>query len=149
MAHHSREAVRAAPVDGSASRPSRRDVSVVCGLMCVAATAGVVGLARGSIDFGPEITARLPAASPVLGAVALGVVVALPMGAAAVAGWRRSPRTADLAILAGTALVGWIAVEVAFIRSFSWLQPACAVYGGVVLALGLLLRRSAARRRGI
>jgi hypothetical protein len=111
--------------------------------MSLAAVAGAIGLAGGGIDPGPEITSRIPAASPVLAGVALGVVVAVPMGATAVAGWRRSPWTADLAILAGGALVGWIAVEVAVIRSFSWLQPACAAYGAVVLALGLRLRRAA------
>jgi hypothetical protein len=129
-------------VPSTTTRPSPRQISVVCGLMCAAAVGGVVGLAGGGIDFGPEITARIPAASPVLGAVALGVAVTLPMGAAAVAGWRRSPRTADLAILAGAALIGWIVVEIAFIRSFSWLQPACALYGAAVLGLGLRLRRS-------
>lgn len=143
MHQHSSPLVR--PV--AATRPSARDVTVVCGLMSVAAVAGVIGLAGGGIDFGPEITSRIPGASPVLAAVALGVVVALPMAAAAVAGWRRAPSTADLDILAGAALIGWIAVQVAVIRDFSWLQPACAVYGGVVLVLGLLLRRSAASRR--
>lgn len=44
--------------------------------------------------------------------------------------------------LAGAALIGWIVVEIAFIRSFSWLQPACALYGAAVLGLGLRLRRS-------
>jgi hypothetical protein len=110
--------------------------------MCAAAVAGVIGLAGGALDLGATITARIPAASPVLGAVALGLVVAVPMGAAAVAGWRGSGRTAALASFAGTALIGWIAVEIAVIRTFSWLQPACAVYGGVVLALAALLRRS-------
>lgn len=146
MAQRTSEPTR--PVTGDAGpRPSPRDVSVVCGLMCLAAVAGVIGLAGGGIDFGAEITSRIPAASPVLAAAALGVAVALPMGAAAVAGWRRSPWTADLTILAGAALIGWIAVEVAVIRSFSWLQPACAVYGVVVLVLGLLLRRSGAPHR--
>ena len=143
MAQRTREPVR----PRTATRPSPRDLAVVCGLMSVAALAGVIGLAGGGIDFGPEVTSRIPAASPVLGAVALGLVVALPMGAAAVAGWRRSPWSADLAILAGAALIGWIAVEIAFIRTFSWLQPACAVYGAVVLVLGLLLRRSQTAQR--
>lgn len=128
-------------------RPSPRDVAVVCGLMAVAAVAGVVGLAGGGMDLGRTLTARIPGASPVLGAVALGLVVALPMGATAVAGWQRSPWTADLAILAGAALIGWIAVEISFIRTFSWLQPVCAGYGAVVLALALLLRRSNAAQR--
>lgn len=143
MAQRTREPVHPA----TATRPSPRDLAVVCGLMSVAALAGVIGLAGGGIDFGPEVTSRIPAASPVLGAVALGLVVALPMGAAAVAGWRRSPWSADLAILAGAALIGWIAVEIAFIRTFSWLQPACAVYGAVVVVLGLLLRRSRTAQR--
>lgn len=127
---------------GPGARPSSTDLSVVCGLMCAAALAGVVGIAGGGIDFGPEVTARIPAASPAVAATALGVVVAVPMGVAAVAGWRRSPWAADLAIVAGAALIGWIVVQVAVIRTFSWLQPACAVYGAVVLLLGLLLRRS-------
>ena len=108
--------------------------------MSLAAVAGVIGLAGGGLDLGPAMTSRIPGASPVLGAVALGVVVAVPMGVAAVAGWRRSPRTADLAILAGTALIGWIVVEIAFIQAFSWLQPLCAAYGVMVVVLGLRLR---------
>lgn len=143
-----RATARHAALPGSGPRPSPRDLSVVCGLMCLAAVAGAIGLAGGGIDLGPAVTSRLPADSPVLAAVALGTVVALPMGAAAVAGWRRSSWTADLAILAGAALIGWIAVELAVIRTFSWLQPACAVYGAVVLALGVLLRRRGASRSG-
>lgn len=123
-------------------RPSARGLSVVCGLMGLTAAAGVVGLARRSIDLGPEVTARLPGRSPEVAAVALGAVVAVPMGAAAVAGGRRAASTADLAVLAGSALIGWIVVQVAVIRAFSWLQPVCAAYGAVVLALGLRLRRS-------
>jgi hypothetical protein len=122
--------------------PTRRQVAAACALMCLAAVSGVVGLAGGGIDFGPVITTRLPWQSPVLAAVALGLVVAGPMGAAAVLGWRRSPRTAEAAILAGLALTGWIVVETAVIRTVSWLQPACLAYGGLVLALGLLLRRT-------
>jgi hypothetical protein len=117
-------------------------VAVVCGLMALAAVAGVVGLAGGGIDFGPAITARLPWHSPGVAAAALGVVVALPMGSAAVAGWRRSPLTSDAAVLAGLALIVWIVVEIAVIRAFSWLQPACLAYGALVLTLGLRLRRS-------
>lgn len=139
--------VEARPTTGPG--PSPRAVGASCGLMCVAAVAGVVGLAGGSLDLGKEITARIPAASPVLGAVALGLVVAVPMGAAAVAGWRRSRWTAALAGFAGTALIGWIAIEIAIIRTFSWLQPACALYGAGVLALAVLLRRSDPSQRAL
>jgi hypothetical protein len=44
--------------------------------------------------------------------------------------------------IAGLALIGWIVVEVAVIRTFSWLQPVCFLYGAGVLALGVLLRRT-------
>lgn len=132
--------VEARPAHGPHLLP--RAVGAVAGGMCAAALAGVVGLAGGGLDLGPDINARVPAASPVLAAVALGLVVAVPTGAAAVAGWRRSRRTAALAGFAGTALIGWIAVEVAVIRTFSWLQPACALYGALLLALALELRRS-------
>lgn len=129
------------------TRPSPRALAGVCGPMSVAAAAGAVGLATGALDLGAEVTARLPGASPLLAGAALGLVVALPMGATTVAGWRRSARTADLGVLAGTALIGWIAVEIAVIRTFSWLQPICASYGALVLGLALLLRGSNEPRR--
>jgi hypothetical protein len=149
MTQRTGEAARVETRPASGPRPSPRAVGVACGVMCVAGLAGVVGLAGGSLDLGPAITARIPAGSPVLGAVALGLVVALPMGAAAVAGWRRSRWTATLAAVAGTALIAWIAVEIAFIRTFSWLQPVCAVYGAGVLVLAVLLRRSDPSQRAL
>ena len=122
-------------------RPGPTDIALVCGVMATAAVAGAVGLISGSLDLGATVTARLPADSPELAGVALAVVVALPMTAAAVAGARRLPASDDLAVLAGSALIGWIVVEAAVIRTFSWLQPACLLYGAVVAAIGLLARR--------
>ena len=77
----------------------RRTVGAACGLMSAAAVAGAVGLAKGEIDLGPTITSRLPLHSPRLGGIALAGLVALPMGAAAVAGGRRSPRTGNLSLI--------------------------------------------------
>jgi hypothetical protein len=37
---------------------------------------------------------------------------------------------------AGLLLVGWIAVQLPVIRTFSWLQPICALLGLAVLVLG-------------
>lgn len=133
---------RSVPPEPSAAGPTRRQVALVCAGMFLAAVSGAVGLAGGGIDFGPTITGRLPWHSPVLAAMALGLVVAAPMGTAAVLGWRRSQRAPDAAILAGLALIGWIVVETVVIRTVSWLQPACLAYGGLVLALGFLLRRN-------
>ena len=126
---------------GAAS--GRRSVGVACGLMSGLAAAGAVGLVGGGIDLGPTIRGRLPLHSEPLGGVALAGIVGVPMGAAAVAGWRRSPRTGDLAVLAGTALAGWIVGQVAIIRSYFWLQPVCFAYGVGVAGAGLALRRRA------
>ena len=125
-----------------AQRPRPSDLALICGLMAVTAGAGAVGLIGGGLDHGATVTGRLPADSSQLAGVALAVVVGLPMTAAAVAGVRRSPAAADLTVLAGTALVGWITVQVAVIRTFSWLQPACLLYGSVVAVLGVLARRA-------
>jgi hypothetical protein len=114
--------------------------------MSVTAGAGVVGLVGGGIDLGPTIKGRLPAHSQVLGGLALGAVVAAPMAAAAVAGWRRSPRAGDLAAVAGAGLAGWIVAQVLIIRTYFWLQPVCFGYGLAVLAAGLRLRRRDSRR---
>lgn len=118
-----------------------RPLAVACGAMSATAAAGVVGLVGGGVDLGPTIRDRLPAHSQVLGGAALGATVAVPMGFAAVAGWRRSPRTGDLAALAGAALAGWIVGQVLIIRTYFWLQPVCFGYGLAVLAAGLRLRR--------
>jgi hypothetical protein len=104
--------------------------------MAVAAYAGVVGLMTGVLDMGTLLNGRLPLRSPVLGAFALLVIVALPMTVAAVAAWRGLPWADPAVVTAGLALVGWIVVEVAFIRTFSWMQPVCAAYGALLAGLG-------------
>jgi hypothetical protein len=133
-----RETTAAPAPDASGAR---RALGMACGLMSATAVAGVVGLVGDGIDLGPTITARLPFHSQVVGGVALAGIVAVPMGAAAVAGWRRSARTGDLAVLAGMALGGWIVGQVAIIRTFSWMQPVCFAYGAAVAGAGQALRR--------
>ena len=120
---------------------ARRILGAACGLMSATAVAGVVGLVGHGIDLGPTIGRRLPLHSQALGGVALAGIVAVPMGAAAVAGWRDSPRTGGLAVLAGTALAGWIVSQVAIIRTFSWMQPVCFAYGVAVAGAGRALER--------
>jgi len=131
---------------GRSLRARHRWTGVAAGLMAAAAYAGVIGLAGGSINMGAAINHRLPLHSPALGAAALLVIVALPMTAAAVAAWRTVTRAPEIVTLAGLALIGWIAVEIAFIRTFAWLQPVCAAYGALMVALGWWLARDRARR---
>ena len=65
------------------------------------------------------------------------------MTIAAVAAWRGPPWADAAVVLAGLALDGWIVVEVAVIRTFSWMQPVCAGYGALLAVLGWRSARSA------
>ncbi|HEX5116904.1 MAG TPA: hypothetical protein VFW65_17065 [Pseudonocardiaceae bacterium] len=127
-------------------RVRRSWAAMITGITAVSAVAGGVGLATGTVDMGATITARLPWHSTVLAGMALLVVVAVPMAwACFLAAWNRPGQ--DVAVItAGALLVGWIAVEVAVIREFSWLQAVFAVIGLVVLLTGLLMRRPAEHR---
>ncbi len=131
---------------GRALRARNRWTGVAAGLMAAAAYAGVIGLAGGSINMGTVINERLPLHSPVLAAAALLAVVALPMTAAAVAAWRGITRAPEIVSLAGLALIGWIVVEIGFIRTFAWLQPVCAAYGVLLVMLGWWLAQARAQR---
>ena len=92
--------------------------------------AGVYGLGSGGISFGADIDARLPFHSSLLAGLALLCFVVVPHSWAAVSAWRGMPRADDLLTFAGGALVAWIAVELAFIQTYSWFHP-------VFLAVGL------------
>ncbi len=106
------------------------------GLTAASAAGGALGLVFGAIDLGATIDGRLPFESPVVGGVALAAAVALPMAVGAEASWRGRYRADRMAVGAGTALMGWIVVEVACIRSFSWLQPAFLLVGAGIVAAG-------------
>jgi hypothetical protein len=117
------------------TRPGTRGIAIVAACNAIAAAGGAIALATGVIDLGDELTQRLPLASPVLGGIALALVVALPAALLAVLAWRGDPRTAEVAIVSGALLVGWIVVEVGFLRALSWLQPTYVVIGvGLALA---------------
>ncbi|HUY29972.1 MAG TPA: hypothetical protein VMV02_03130 [Acidimicrobiales bacterium] len=111
-------------------------LGVAEGLIAVGGIAGSVGLAANSLDLGAEINGRLPFDSPVFAGGALFVIVGVPMTVAARAAWLGHERHADLAMGAGALLTGWIVVEVAVIRSFSWLQPVFFAAGLAVFYAG-------------
>ncbi len=50
------------------------------------------------------------------------------------------PRPGAAEIAAGALLVGWIVVEIAFIRELSFLQPCFALVGVVFVVIGRRLR---------
>ncbi|MFI9811886.1 hypothetical protein [Saccharothrix variisporea] len=125
--------------------PARTRVALAAGAGIVAlnAFAGGLALVTGVIDFGPVVTDRLPARSPVLAGLALVLVVALPMTAATVRAAAGHPKWAGTAVFAGCCLIGWIVLQVLVIRTFTWLQPVMAAAGMAVLLAGL---RGARRR---
>jgi pimeloyl-ACP methyl ester carboxylesterase len=115
-------------------RPVRRGLSIVASVNAIAALAGGVALLTGGIDFGAILNERLPFASPTLAGIALIIVVALPLAVLAWAGWTRSGRTGDLALVAGVLLVGWILVQIMVLRAFSLFQPAYLAVAAYLIA---------------
>ena len=116
--------------------------AVATGAIALSGYAGAVGLLSGGISFGPAVDARLPFGSLVLAGVALLLVVAVPMTVASVAAGRGTRHAPDLVFGAGLLLVAWIAVELAFIKVYSWFHPSYLVAAIVVLALGWLMCRT-------
>ena len=93
--------------------------AVVTGAIALTGFAGVVGLIGGDLTFGPAIDARLPFGSLVLAGLALLVFVAVPMTLAAVAVTRDNRFSYDVVFAAGLLLALWIAVQLAFIKTYS------------------------------
>ncbi len=118
---------------GTRKTSHRVRLTVLAGFVAASASGGAAGLIGGWLRLSSSMTARLPFRSPVFAGIALAFVVAVPATVAAILAWRRHPRARDAAALAGVLLVGWIVVEVAFVRQFSVLQ---VVYG--LAGLGLI-----------
>jgi predicted tellurium resistance membrane protein TerC len=74
--------------------------------------------------------------------MALLLVVAVPMTGAAVGCIRDLGYASELVIGAGLMLVAWIAVELAFIKSYSWFHPTYLGLAIMVLISGWLLERT-------
>jgi hypothetical protein len=118
-------------------------LALSAGLMATSAIAGAAGLVSGFIDIGHRLNGRLPFGSPVVGGLALAVVVGLPFFVTAQRAWRGDRRSGEAALVAGTLLVLWIVVELAFIRELSFLHPLCAVIGAAFAVVGSLSRGGA------
>ena len=118
-------------------RPERRlGLALYAALVAVSAWGGVFGLATGVLDMGHELNHRLPFHSPVFGALGLATFVGFPATALARLAARGNPRIGATAVFAGAVLIGWIAVELAFIRQLSWLQPVYVIVGATFVVIG-------------
>jgi hypothetical protein len=104
--------------------------------IAVSALAGATGLVTGFLDLSSKATARLPFSSPVLGGVALALVVGVPLAVAARLAYVNDQRLPAATGFAGGLLIVWIAVEFAFIRELSFLQPLFIVLGLILIWTG-------------
>lgn len=120
----------------------RLTAALITGAIALSGYAGVVGLLGGGISFGDTIDARLPFGSLFVAGLALLAIVAVPMTVASVAAGRGMRYSADIVFGAGLVLVGWIAVELAFIKAYSWFHPTYLVAAIVVLGLSWLMNRT-------
>jgi len=105
-------------------------------LLAVGAYGGALGLTTGFLALPRSLERRLPFGSPVLGAAALTLAVAVPATVLMVMAWGGHRRALHAAVLDGALLVGWILVEVAFIRELSFLQPFYAAVGAGLVVWG-------------
>lgn len=103
-------------------------------LNALGAWAGAVGLVTGGTDFGASINERLPFDSLVLAGLALAVIVGIPLSVLAWSAWTGGSRTDELALVVGLVLIGWILVQVAVIRAYSFFQPTYLVVGAAFVA---------------
>lgn len=128
----------------------RPGLAALAGVVAASAYYGGVGLITGYLTLGDVVTARLPFASPVLGGLALLAVVAVPATDVAWLAARGDHGTGGAAMLAGILLLGWIVVELAFIRQVSFFHPTFLVVGGLFIWLGIRARGrdQTARTRG-
>jgi hypothetical protein len=116
-------------------RRTRPWLAVASGFVAFTAFAGAIGLATEGLALGAA-AARLPLASPVLGGVALAICVGVPFTVLAWMAFRGGPITELVAFGAGVVLVGWILVELAFVREFSFLQLVYVVIGAAFIVVG-------------
>ncbi len=118
--------------------PPRRHriLAVAAAATALSAWAGAVGLASSALTLGRGLDGRLPFDSVVFGGAALALVVAVPFTAVAALAWRDDRRTGSAASVAGVLLMGWIVVELAFIREASFFHPVFFLVGLLFVIAG-------------
>lgn len=124
------------PVEANPRTKRRPWLAVFAGQLGLAACGGAIGLIVGFLGLPPEIEERLPFGSTTLAGLALAVLVGVPSTILILASWRGDRFALHGAVVTGILLVGWIAIEMAFVRQFSFLQPLYAAQGCVLVFWG-------------
>ena len=114
----------------------RRVLAAFAGFNAFWAWAGAVGLIGGGLDFGERLNDRLPFENLVLAGVALAAIVAVPLTVLALLAWRGDPRTGRASVLVGVVLIGWIGVQLVFLRELSFFHPLYVGIGLVFVVAG-------------
>ena len=98
-------------------------------VVAAAAIYGAVGLIwDNAIGMTADWLTGTPFTSWTLPGLLLLIVVALPMGCAAVLELRRSPWATASSVAAGAAQIGWIVAQLAIMQRYFFLQPVMALY---------------------
>lgn len=129
----------ASVIAGAGEAIEPRGIFTALALFAAASALGgaaeLIALRRGSELVPISLLAHTPFESFLVPGVLLGGIGAA-CAAAALLAWRRSRAAIDAAIVAGGALVVWIAAERAMLREASWLQAGYGALGLALLGLG-------------
>ncbi len=127
----------AASLGGPASTRWLRRASVsLQALTVVGAAAGVQGFVSGSFQpLVDQLAERLPMDGPLLPATALALVVGGSQATGLVLGARNHPQAPQIALVAGSVLVGWIAAQLPLIGWTAPVQWAFLVIGVAEVAI--------------
>ncbi len=108
---------------------------VVLALVAANAVYGGIGLITNGMGMPEEWLQRLSLDSWTWPGIALLATVALPQGVAAWLVWRGHRRAALVGLLAGVALVLWIAAQLLILQRYFFLQPVIAGLGVLEVVL--------------
>lgn len=118
-----------------ADTPIRAALVVLEGLLGCSALYGAFGLLTDTLGMSDAWLSGTPFASWTLPAVALVVVVVIPMLGAAALEARRHRLAPAVSVLAGAAQVGWIAVQLLVFQRYVVLQPVVLLMAAAILLL--------------
>jgi hypothetical protein len=134
---HAGLALAAAPLAARRSiRVSRRGLAAFAGVIALSAYLGALGLILGFLNLGAVVAGRLPWHSPVFGGLALAALVAMPCTVLAWFAAQGDRRTDAASVIVGVLIIGWILVELAFIRQLSMFHPTYVLVGFALILLG-------------
>jgi hypothetical protein len=119
-----------------------RVIGTLAAATAVSAYGGAAGLVAGFLATDATLDSRLPFASPVFGGIALACIVGIPSTFLAVRAFAGDTSFAPTAVAVGVLLIGWIGVELAFIRELSFFHPIYAAIGLVFVRAGRAARSS-------